>query len=330
MKSYTPEMNKLLGAVGSARYEDSINATSQLAKALEEPLRKGIMSGDITGDIFEKIVLAPGTVPEFQLDLLAPGSESEFIAYTMNSHGRIPEKHTEADWLTLPTYDLAASIDWLLRHARDIRWDIVERNMKILKDSFVKKINDDAWHTLLSAAVDRNILVFDSDAPASMFTKRVVSLLKVIMRRNGGGNSTSLNRGKLTDLYMSPENMEDIRNWNIDQIDEITRREIFLAEDGKVNRIFGVNLHDLDEFGVGQEYQLFFTDTLGGSLASSDTELILGLDLTNRDSFVMPIRQELEVFEDPTLHRQGRAGFYARMSMGCAVLDGRRVIAASC
>jgi len=86
-------------------------------------------------------------------------------------------------------------------------------------DSF-KKINDDCWHTILAAGVDRNILVYDNDAAAGQFTKRLVSLLKIVMRRNAGGNSASLKRGQLTDVYLSPEGVEDMRNWGIDQIDE--------------------------------------------------------------------------------------------------------------
>jgi len=39
--------------------------------------------------------------------------------------------------------------------------------------------------------------------------------MKTVMRRNGGGNSTSANRGQLTDLYVSPEAVEDIRNWEL-------------------------------------------------------------------------------------------------------------------
>jgi hypothetical protein len=121
--------------------------------------------------------------------------------------------------------------------------------------------------TLLAAGVDRNIVVYDSDAATGQFTKRLVSLMKTVMRRNGGGNSASNNRGMLTDLYVSPEAMEDIRNWGVDQVDEVTRREIYTAADGSVNRVFGVNLHDLDELGDGQEYQLFYENTLSAHYA---------------------------------------------------------------
>jgi hypothetical protein len=93
-----------------------------------------------------------------------------------------------------------------------------------------------------------------------------------------------------------------------------------------MNRIFGVNLHDIDELGVGQEYQLFFTSGLSGSLNGTDTELAVGLDLRTSDSFVNPVRQEVEVFEDPELHRKRKAGLYAWAEHGFGILDNRRVI----
>jgi len=202
-----------------------------------------------------------------------------------------------------------------------------------MEAGFVKKMNDDGWHTILAAGTDRNVLVFDGDAVQGMFTKRLVSLMQTVMRRNSGGNSASVGRGRLTDLYVSPEALEDIRNWGIDQVDEVTRREIYSApENGApITRIFGVNLHDLDELGVGQEYTAFFDDASGlnGSLASNDDELVIGLDQSSNDSFVMPVKEQLQVYEDPTLHRQQRAGYYGWAELGFGVLDNRRVILGS-
>lgn len=327
----TAEMTQLLIASGnSSNKEAAVSAMHGLAVALELPLRKGVFAGDITDGIFERVPLAPGAAPEFPLDTIQPGTEKDYVAYTIPYHGRIPEKCTEGDYVMVPTYEIGCSIDWYLKFARDARWDVVGRCMQALQASFVKKVNDDAWHTLLCAGVDRNIVVYDSAATAGQFTKRLVSLMKTVMRRNGGGNSTSQNRGQLTDLWISPEGLEDIRDWGVDQIDEVTRNRIFNAEDGSLNRIFSVNLHDLDELGEGQEYQLYFVNDLSGSLGpSSDVELVVGLDLRTRDSFVMPIRQEVQVFEDDTLHRQRRGGVYAWGEHGFAVLDNRRIILGS-
>ena len=323
---------ELLKRSGSSDKTEALAAQRELAVALEMPLRQGVLIGDNLNNIFQPIQMEPGTSTEFPLDLLAPGEEDEFVAYTNPGHGRIPERAVEGDYVMVPTYTVASSIDWLLRYAREARWDVVGRALQVLEASFVKKMNDDGWHTVLSAGVDRNILVYDADASAGQFTKRLVSLLKTVMRRNGGGNTGSINRARLTDMFLSPEALEDIRNWGIDQIDEVTSREIHTSADegGAITRIFGVNLHDMDELGEGQEYQTFFSEQLGGAYGpSSDVELVVGVDLQKDDSFIMPMKQEVQIFEDDSLHRHQRAGYYGWAELGFAVLDNRRVLLAS-
>lgn len=326
MKKATPEMIELLRQSGSNQYEAATAAQAELAKALTLPLRQGVLNGDTIGGIFEPVNFQPGTAVEFPLDFLAPGSEKDFVAYTIPSQGKIPERHVEGDFVMVPTYEVGSSIDFSLRYARDARWDIVGRALQVLEASFVRKMNDDGWHTILAAGVGRGIVVYDDAATAGYFSKRLVALLKTSMRRNGGGNSTSINRGKLTDLYMSPESLEDIRSWSTTEADDFTRREIFVSDDYGLTKVFGVNLHDIDELGVGQSYQSYYTNTLSGTLPGSKTEIVVGLDLEKSDSFVMPVRQEIEVFEDPTFHRQRRMGMYGFGEHGFAVLDNRRVL----
>ena len=326
----TPEFIELLKQSGDSDKAIAMDAQREIAKALELPLRKGVLFGDVLGGIFEAMPLEPGATPEFPLDLLAPGTEIDHVAYTNPGNGRIPERHVEGDYVMVNTYGVSSSIDFLLRYAREANWNIVPRAMQVLESAVVKKMNDDGWHTLLAAAVDRNILVYDSDAAAGQFTKRLVSLMKTVMRRNGGGNNVTA-PGRLTDMYMSPEAIEDIRNWGIDQLDEVSRREIYVASDdgGPLTRVFGVNLHDLFEMGDGQEYQEYFLNDLGGSLEASDVELVIGLDQGANDSFVMPVKKTVEIFEDPALHRHQRQGYYGWAEIGFGVLDNRRVIAGS-
>ena len=325
------EFIALLRKSGDADINVAQAAQREFAKALELPLRKGVLVGNILGNIFETINVEAGSTTEFPLDLISPGLEGEHVAYTNPGHGRIPERSVEGDYVMIPTYSIASSVDYLLRYAREARWDIVGRAMQVMEAGFTKKMNDDAWHTLLAAGVDRNILVYDGDATAGLFTKRLVSLMQTVMRRNSGGNSASVGRGRLTDLYVSPEALEDVRNWGLDQVDEVTRREIYTASEGgaPLTRIFGVNLHDLDELGEGQEYQDFFTNELSGNVQASDLELVVGLDQSSNDSFVMPVKEQLQVFEDPTLHRQQRAGYYGWAELGFGVLDNRRIILGS-
>jgi len=326
----TPEFLDLLRRSGSSDKTVAIAAQREVAKALETPLRKGVLFGDIVSGVYEAMPLEPGASPEFPLDLLAPGTEMEHVAYTNPGNGRIPERHVEGDYVMINTYGITSSIDFLLKYAREANWNVVARAMQVLESSFTKKMNDDGWHTLLAASVDRNILVFDADAAAGQFTKRLVSLMKTVMRRNGGGNSVTA-PGRLTDLYLSPEAIEDIRNWGVDQLDEVSRREVYVAADNgpAITRVFGVNLVDIFELGDGQEYQNYFVNDLGGSLQGSDVELVVGLDRSSNDSFVMPVKSTVEVWEDETLHRHQRQGYYGWAELGFAVLDNRRVLAGS-
>jgi hypothetical protein len=325
------EFISLLRKCGDSQLETAMAAQREFAQALELPLRKGVLVGNILGNIFETINVEPGGSTEYPLDLLAPGTEGEHVAYTNPGHGRVPERAVESDYVMIPTYSIASSIDFLLRYAREARWDSTARAMQVLETGFVKKMNDDGWHTLLAAGVDRNILVYDGDATAGMFSKRLVSLMQTVMRRNAGGNTASGNRGRLTDLYVSPEALEDVRNWGLDQVSDAVRTQIYNAGEGgaPITNIFGVNLRDLDELGEGQEYQSFFEDGLGGSVESSDLELVVGLDQGANDSFVMPMKQSVSIHEDPTLHRQQRVGWYGFAELGFGVLDNRRIILGS-
>lgn len=324
-------MRELLRATASQHIQTANDAMVELAVALTLPLRKGVLKGDIAGNIFEPFKFEPGASIEFPLDFLAPGFEKDYVAYTIPGQGKIPERHIEGDYVMVPTYDVGSSIDWRLKYARDARWDVVDRAMDVLSASFVRKNNGDAWHTLLAAGVGRNIIVYDDQAPSGLFTKRLVALGKTTMRRKAGGNSTSINKGRLTDLFMSPESLEDMRSWDLTQIDDFTRREIFMAggqdenDEAAMTRIFKVNIHDIDELGVGQEFQTYYTG-LGGTLPTDKVECVVGLDLYNNDSFVRPIRQELSIYEDMTMHRQLRAGMYGFLEHGYSVLDSRRVL----
>lgn len=328
----TPEMDALLKLAVHFEKPDLCKAAQrELAKALELPLRQGIFPGNIVDGIFQQAQYKYGQLIEYPVDCIAPGTEKEYVAFTIPGFGKLPDKFVEGDYVAVPTYEIGAAMSITMRYARDANWDVVGRLMTALEAQIVKKMNDDAWHLLIATAADRNIMVYDSNANSGQFTKRLISLAKTVMRRNGGGNSTSINRGKLTDIFISPEGQEDMRNWGLDQIDEVTRREIYLADDNsdKVQRVFSVNLHDMDELGEGQEYQNYFLNELGGSLTAGDLELLIGLDLSKNDSFVNPVRAPFSIIENDHAALQRAINYFGIADVGWGCLDNRRTISMS-
>jgi len=330
----TSEQVELLRRTGSSNKAEAMEAMHSLAQALQVPLRSALLNGDILGGIFAPEVLDPSATAEYPLDFYQTAQEDDYVAYMIPSEGALPQRTISGDAVTVQTYDVGNSIDWRLKYSKTARWDIVARAMAVLEAGFVKKMNTDGWRVIIAAGAGRTDynggapLVYDSAATAGQFTKRLISLMKTTMTRLAGGNTTSIGRGRLTDLYMSPEALEDIREWDSDEVDDVTRNRIFNSGDEVLAEIYGVTLHTLDELGVGQEFQTYFA-TLGVDMGTSDEEIVIGLDLSHGDSFVMPVKGELEIFEDDMLHRRMKAGFYGWCSHGFASLDGRRCLVGS-
>lgn len=326
-----------LTAHGDSRTREDAQRT--FAAELQMPLRQGVFDRDNLGGIYEKQVLAPGAQANYPLDFVKPGEEDDYIAFTLPKQGRLPERHVEGDELWVPTFNIGNSIDWSLKYAKEARFDVIMRAIRVYEAGFVRKINSDGWRVILAAADGRGTVVtangaapftgstLSPTAAAGQFTKELVSRLRTAMTRGAGGNGNS---GRLTDLYLSLEAMEDVRAWDVDEIDEFTRREIFVNREYGLASIYGVVMHEMTEFGEGQEYEEFIETSLGRShqVVNSVTlkEFCVGLDLSTMDSFVMPIREELQTYEDPALYREQRAGIYGWMEHGFAVLDPRRVI----
>jgi hypothetical protein len=322
----TEAQQALLKATASNDTHTALAAQQAFAAALSEPLRKGIFDEDNLGGIYSRQVLAPGAQANYPLDFVRPGTEDlDYTAITMPKQGRVPERHVEGDELWVPTFQIANSIDWPLKYARDARFDVVARAIDVYRMGFTRKINEDGWHTLLAAADARGLVVNDSVAQPGQFTKELISKMQTAMTRNAGGNGQA---GSLTDLYLSMEAMEDLRAWDISEIDDVTRREILQQAGRNMAVIYGTKLHFMTEYGVGQEYQLYLLNVLGRTItATGDEEFVVGLDQSTNDSFVQPIRQELQTFEaGPEMHRHQKAGVYGWMEHGYAVLDNRRVL----
>jgi len=323
----TPEMTQALTRSGSLNYEVALAAQREIAKAFDLPLRKGVLKGNILSNIFSRINFLPGQSVDFPVDFLSPGSESDYVAYTIPNSGRIPERKVEGDYVTVRTYDIAASLDTNLKWLRDARWDVMARMLQVLEAMFILKNNQDGFHTILAAAVGRGIKVVDSKATTGLFTKRLVAQMETTMTRQAGGNTSSLNRGQLTDMCISTEAQASILSWDLTQVPEAVRNSIYQNwETGGVSKIGRVSFHDLVELGVDQEFEVYVEDILGASLPNDKQEFVVGLDLQNRDSFVNPVKQDIELFEDPTMHRARKVGLYGTAEGGWGVLDSRRTL----
>ena len=330
------EMNELLKSTASADAVVRTKALTQILTAVTTPVREGIFFFFSTTGVFNTEVLPPGVSAEYPVDFVSPGSEGEFRAFTNPGKGKPPALVVSGDKLVLASTKDIFRVEYDLSYARNARWNVISRLTEAFMAGFVKKHNDDCWHTILYAMSDRDVTVFDVAATVGKFTRQLFSNLRCSMARNSGGNAMSVKRGRATDIWVSCEGIESILAWNLDQVPDSVRASLYsmAAGDNMVMNILGTNIHQMYELGAGQEYQDYYINTAGGALtpaggahAVTDVELGIVLDLGNRDSFVLAINQPFEMFEDPTLHPQQKGGFYGWREKSIGVLDSRRVAA---
>ena len=303
----------------------SVENRKALAQVLETVWKQGVLEPGSIDEVFTRINIEPGVDAKFPLDFFTPAASDgdEFTAVTIPSEGALPVRKVDGDEVHVPTYKIGNQISWNLDYARDGRWDVISRAIEVFTNGFTKKMNADGWHTLLAAAGTTQTR--DTAAAASSFTKSLITDLQVAMKRQAGGRDS-----RMTDLFLSPEAIADVRKFDGDIVDEGTLRAL-LSHDGEnvLPSLYGVNLHELLELGASQDYNDYYTTTLGNTIGGSDTEICIGLDLNKRDSFVMPVREDMQMFDDANLHRSGEAGVYGWMQLGFGVLDTRRVILGS-
>lgn len=318
------EFVDLMKRAGDSDPDIALPAQKLFAKAISLPVEEALLAGDIINGIFQVVNLTNGESLEYPLDILNPGDEKDFISYVCPDQGRIPEREISADYVHLRTYRIANSIDTRLRIVRDANWDILGRALQIMQAGFTMKMNVDGWRTLITAAESRGLEVADTAGTAGVLSPRLISSMKIEFRRNGG-SFTHLNRRRMTHLYLSPEGIEDVRLWKEADVDDMTRRELFMMADGTVPVVMGVRLVDLDEFGVGQVHNDYYLEAKGSGFGNSKVEACIGMDLSN-PSFVMPVRESLMITNDPALHRFQKVGYYGWFEGGFAALDNRDLL----
>jgi hypothetical protein len=321
------KINALVRKATSGNTNDALAAQAEIVAELTLPLRQGVLMGSTISAIFTEENFLPGQDIVYPIDFFSGTDSKEWKAYHIPDQGRLPERMIGGDEVRVATYDIGNTIDAPLKYLRNARFDVLGRMLAVLEAGFVQKINDDAWHLILRAGLARGVVVNDAAASAGQFTKRLVALMKTYMRRNSGGNAMSLGRGRLTHLFVSPEALEDMREWT--DIDDTTRREIYLSSDEGGQEVYQTMILPLDELGVGQDYQNYWDDTLGGTMGSSDVEIVIGIDASQNDAFVMPVREQLEVHEDDTAMRARRFGFFGWTERGAAILDNNNVLIGS-
>ena len=313
----------------------------------------------LTTPILQKIELESIMRSLFAVERLGPGAQAvypvaedfEIPVWVLPGLGYVAQNFIEGigEEVSVPTFTIDAAADWKITSARDSRIDIPQRAAARVAKDLANYEEECGWRVIVPAATSSfsgKGLLGSRPAPiyeinpastgAGYLSKELINKMIVGFKRTGR---------TLTDLYVSPEDAADIREWTDTDIDPVTRREIFQASG--MGSIWNVSLHEVQHLGATGLYNINSSDSEYGKFTATGSDFnsytlenanvtaadgtvttlgetqIYGFDMTTNDSLVMPIRKDYEAYDDPVLLRVQKQGFFGWAELGFACLDSR-------
>jgi hypothetical protein len=242
-------------------------------------------------------------------------------------------------------------------YLKNARLDVMTAGMERMINEILVKQERNAWAPILNAlaiaTTNNNSHIIDSTGVGYFQLHDLNKLWTYIARlytSYTGGTPDTVTPPGLTDLFVSPEVLEDIRAFaynpmnvrggltstgsestqgNIPLPDAI-RTQIYNA--GGLTEIYNVTIHSMVEFGVKAKYNVLFKSFYTGTFDSTLDEIVVGFDLT-RPVFLRPVvvdddsgGQVVVKPDDQFPGRAEKTGFYAKVREGRVILDDRALV----
>jgi len=354
----TPEQEALVKAMGSNNTAESREAQEAFAAFLGPVVAQVINQAATAGAVYVDAPYDADDSPSFPLDLYYNESDNYFSVISQNIAGGLPTSQDvfAGQELKIAPYRLDSAVSFLKKYARRGRLDVLAKAVERMAQEVLVKQERNAWAVILKAAADG---VTNSDQHAfalggTTFQLNDLNLMMTRMRRINssfaqGTPADGFSRG-LTDLFVSPEVMEDIRAFSYNAVGgnlgdqnasaqtatsqtdlpSTVREEIYRA--AGAGSLFGVNITEILELGPNRKY-VNLMETLDPSLMDNPTttdDIIVGID-ASKGAFVRAIAtQDNSTFtalaDDQFSARSEKLGFYGHLEEGRVCVDTRAVV----
>jgi len=238
----------------------------------------------------------------YTIEQLPPGAEARYVldfdyvnAWIMPKMGAIPQNILQTEEVTINTFEIVNHVSYKMQLAKDGRMDVASRARQRLLDGLVDMEESQGWAVLKAAVTDDNIVNLTS-SEEGLSLKTISGAFKKMEARRGY---------KVTGIFASPNKVADIREWTVTDISDEVQTRVF--DDKGMGSIWGANIYPV--YGLA-DTEAYFIDTRPGLLG------------------YMPIRDELETFDDPVAVLSLRVGVIAHERLGFGVLDPDRIVKA--
>jgi hypothetical protein len=373
----TPEQIALVQAIGSKNSQVSMDAMQALASFLGPVIQRVLMTKGTVAGIYEDAPYNSDDSPSYPLDLYYGEVDNYVTVWSQHAAGGLPSSQVTGNQeMKFMTYTLDSAIHWNKRYARKSRLDIISKAIQRMVNEVLVKQERNGWAVVLKALAEASTTPANSTAlkhvlRANTADSFVLNDLNDLMVRHvrlnesySGNSPDDVYSEGPTDLYVSPEIVGQIRAFafnpmntkagvlsgtsgqgytsSVVPLPENMREEIY--RNAGMSNIFGVNITQLVELGLGKKYNKLFDnfaaatqyDKLDGSgdavFTESSEEILIAID-NSREAFIRPVARDAEnggtfaVQPDDqwNLNRLDKAGFWGNMEEGRVCLDGRAV-----
>jgi hypothetical protein len=361
----TPEQIELLKRIGSKVPAESREAMEAFAAAIGPVISQVLEQAGTASLVYTDQPFSEDESPSYALDLFYNEDVNYVNVWSQKMAGGLPTSEIAGvAELKIATYRLDSAVSFLQKYARKHNLNVLSKAVEKMLQEVLIKQERQAWAVVLRALGEANTKVNGvvtkhtiASTTQNIFQvddlSRLITLAKRINSSFAGGTPVAPYSRGITDLFGSPEIKEQVRSFSYNPMntrgvpnsDESTavplpdaiRQNIFNSVG--MDEIFGINIHDLNELGLGYKYNVLFGNyatagiAAGGANFSTTTdEILVGIDLT-KDALVRAIATDADngsTFsvkpDDQWVSRDEKVGFYGSLEEGRICIDARAIL----
>jgi hypothetical protein len=307
--------------------------------------------------------------PSYPMELYYGEGAGFITVWTQNTAGGLPSSEISGmSELKIQTYRLDTALSYHKRYMRKARLDVVAKGVERMANEVLIKQELNAWAVVLKALAEASSLYSTqankkhilASGTANVFSLDDLNNLLVLIKRinssfDGGTAVQPYSKG-ITDLYVSPEIMGQIRAFAYNpifpqsgtaqsQLPDGTRQQIW--QNSGLQNLYGINLVELNEIGAAQKWNVLFNTFVsgqnvpghnGGAWSTSAgtspyDKILVGIDNT-RGACIRAVNKDAEtnstftaeVDDQFNLKRIDKAGWYGSLEEGRIIIDARALV----
>jgi len=362
----TPEQVELIKACASKDKLIAEEARAAVAELVGPVISEVINNAPTVSSLYQTLAFSEDDNLSIPLDLFHDVTDQDYIRiHSQSVAGGLStnELYPAHDELKFKTYTLDSAISLDKKYLRKGRSIDISKVFTRMAQEFLLKQEKTSINQLLGALIAGDTRINGSSAAGNHIIRsttnnqlqlddfnRLITLSKRLWSSYSSGTPVGGPMVGVTDLLMSPEMVEELRNMAYNPVNtrsgatttsgatsipatEEMRKQ--LMNQGGLPSFFGIGIIEILEMGIGQRYNKIFDalagDTTYGGTAFDQTvdEIVVGID-RSKESLIRPaVREEgvsTEVsvqVDDQFVSRQNKLGWYGKIEEGRIVIEDR-------